>query len=362
MRIVICGGHLTPALALLERLEVKKDFEIYFFGRKYATEESLNFSAEYKVLAKKPLKFTSITTGRLQRKFTRHTILSLLKIPIGFIQSFFYLAKIRPNLIISFGGYLSPPVVFAGWLLGIDSITHEQASIAGLATKINSLFTKKVFLTWHQSQKYFDKGGTEIIGNLTRQSIFKKTAKNPKIQEFLNRAGKLILATGGNLGSHFLNKRIFALVPELKNYLIFHQVGTTNFEGDLDRAKKIKQANYFAVDYLDSDDIGAVLNRADLVISRSGANTVWDLAVLGKVAVFIPLPISAGGEQLANSKILEAVGSARVLSQDKVNESSLTSTIDKVFKNHKAFEARAKAFAKTLPIDAAEKVAKYIKC
>lgn len=360
-RIAICGVHLTPALALIEELEKRKDARIIFFGRKYATEGAKNYSVEYRIIQKKKnITFALITTGRLQRKFTKYTIPSFFKIPIGFIQSFAYLVKYRPGLIVSFGGYLSLPVVFSGWLLGIDSIVHEQSLVPGLANKINSLFAQKIFLAWPATLQYFSKEKSQVVGNLTRLSIFNKKTANRKIQKFLAKVGRLIYITGGNQGSHFLNRQITNLLPKLEKYLIFHQVGTVNFQGDLDKAKKIERDNYFAVDYLKPNEIGAVLNRADLVIARSGANTVWDLAVLAKVAILIPLPISASREQDANAKILKEAGSVVVISQNQCGPESLLNLINKVFRNRDKFEQRAGAFAKTLPMQATKKIKKYI--
>ena len=82
----------------------------------------------------------ALTTGRLQRTFTRYTIPSLLKVPVGFVQSLQFLRQIKPDVICSFGGYPAVPVVMAGWFLGIPSITHEQTLIPGLANKIISRF------------------------------------------------------------------------------------------------------------------------------------------------------------------------------------------------------------------------------
>ena len=314
-KVAICGGHLSPALALIEELKKKKDVEVIFFGRKYSTEGSENLSAEYKTVKNLDIKFYPIIAGRLQRKFTRHTIGALLKIPIGFVQSFAYLIRIRPSLVISFGGYLSLPIVFSAWLLGIKSISHEQSVKLGLANKINSAFSKKAYLSWPQTTNNLKSDKYKVIGNLTRQSIFKKAAKDTKIQKFLNSSDKLIFVTGGNQGSHFINNLIFVITPQLSSYQIIHQVGTANFKGDLDKAKKTKRANYLSLDYISGDNIGAIFNRADLIISRSGANTVWDLAILAKVAILIPLPISAGGEQKANAKILDKAGSSVILDQ-----------------------------------------------
>ena len=201
-KIVICGGHLTPALALIEELE-KQDIELIFYGRKRSTEGSSNLSAEYKAIEKLGINFVAITAGRLQRKFTKYTIPALLKIPVGFIQSFIGLTRVRPSLVVAFGSYLSLPVIFSAWLIGIKCITHEQSSILGLANKINAYFISKVYLSWQQTAKDLKSNKYEIIGNLARNTIFNKTAKDSKIQNFLKTDKKLIFVMGGNQGSHF---------------------------------------------------------------------------------------------------------------------------------------------------------------
>lgn len=359
-KIVICGGHLTPALALIESLEKTKDIQIIFFGRKFATEGNKNTSAEYKILSDKKIKFVKLTAGRLQRKFTSHTLSSLLKIPVGFFQSFLNLLLIHPNLVVSFGGYLSTPTVFGAWLLGIDCVCHEQATIPGLASRINSLFAKKVFLTWPGSQKYFDIKKTEVIGNLTRKSLLDGKPTDAKITAFFRRNKKVIFITGGNQGSHFINSKVGELQKKLKGFSIIHQVGTANFKGDFDKAKQIKNTHYLALDYLDSPGIGYVFKNSKIMLCRSGANTVWDLAVFAKVALFIPLPISAYGEQMENAKILENALSAKVITQDQATPQNIASTIQAIDKNLSQLEQNAQNFAKILPKDAVLKITNYI--
>ncbi len=360
-KIVICGGHLTPAIALIAELKNNKRVQLLFFGRKFSMEGSKSRSAEYiQITKEKNVKFYTVTAGRLPRKFTKYTVISLLKIPIGFFQSFIYLLKERPSIIVSFGGYLSLPVVFSGWLLGIKSIIHEQSATAGLANKINSLFAEKIFLTFSQSIRFFPEDKSQVIGNLTRKSIFVKKAKDPKIEKFLEKSQKLILIMGGNQGSHFLNNLIFKLLPHLSKFHIFHQVGTANYQGELDKSKKIKQENYLSIDYIDSENIGAVLNKADLIICRSGANTVWDIATLSKNAIFVPLPISAGNEQQFNAQILKDAGSCQILDQKDANEETLHKEINDFFANIKNYQKKGSIFQKNLTVDAAPKIVNYI--
>lgn len=359
-KLVLCGGHLSPALATIEALEKKADIKIFFFGRRHATEGHNNLSAEYNEIKATNATFINITAGRLQRKFTTRTIWSLLKIPIGFIESFYYLLKIRPDIVVSFGSYQSVPTVVCAWLLGIKSIAHEQATIPGLATKINAPFTQKIFLTWTESAKYFQSSKTEVVGNLTKNAVFSKTTKDEKIGKFFSGEGKNIFVTGGNQGSHFINKIIFDVLPKLSKFKIIHQVGTTNYDGDLDYARKIKQTNYLPVGFIDSENIGAIFNKADLVIGRSGANTVWELATLAKVSILIPLPHAAAGEQLQNALLLERIGSAVIILQKDATGDKIKNSIDEICKNQKKYQKNADDFSKKLPKNGVEKIKKYI--
>ena len=349
--ILITGGHLTPALALIDELEKENNLKIFFVGRKHPTENSKNISAEFTEVNKKNIKFFPLTTGRLQRKFTKYTLTSLLKIPVGIFQSFYYLLVIKPDIVVSFGGYVSPPVVFAAWVLRIPSVTHEQSIVPGLANKINAIFAKKVYLTWSETKKYFK--NSIVIGNLTRKAIFNKETQNDKIKRFVNAPEKFIYVTGGNQGSHFINNLIFDSLKQLKGYKIIHQVGATNYKGDLDRALKINDSNYLALDYVTEDALGYILSCASLVIARSGANTVWELAILGKPCILIPLPIAASGEQLQNANILKNKGSAIVLSQSAANPKVLQESIYIIEKNLPEFQKNAFNLKKTLPANAA---------
>lgn len=355
-KIVICGGHLTPALALIEQLEGKKGIEIIFFGRKYATEGSANTSAEFKETSSLNVKFINITAGRLSRKLTTHALVSFLKIPLGFIQSFYYLLKYRPKLIVSFGGYLSFPAVFCGWLLGIKSITHEQASIPGLANKLNSLFVEKIYTSFDQSEKYFPKEKTQTIGNLTRKTIFNKKSQNSKIAVFIKSHSPYILITGGNQGSHFINNLILKTPKLLSEYPIFHILGTANFKNDHQKAKAIKNKNYFSCDFVTSEDIGPVFENAQFLIGRSGANTVWELAILGKPAIFIPLPHAASGEQEANARILEKAGSAVIVNQKDVDSQKLAVLIKEFKHNLSSYSKSAQNYKRSIPVAAASRL------
>lgn len=363
MKILIIGGHLSPAFALIEEFENEKNVEIVFVGRKYSTEGRSSISAEANVAKEKNVHFRYITTGRLQRKFTKHTIPSLLKIPLGIFQSFIILLQEKPDLVVSFGSYVSTPIVLASAALGISVISHEQASVPGLATKINYFFSKKVFLTWKKSKKYFiSKKKLEVTGNLVRSSFLQKSSASEKhLKDFLEKdSGSLIFITGGNQGSHFLNNLVFENSSFFSEYQVIHQIGLANYGNDHLKAKEIKNSNYFNTQYLQSADFATVLKAAKLVIARAGANTTWELILAKKPSILIPLPISASGEQKENARILEEAGFAIVLTQGETTAAKVPIAVKKILLNYQKFTQNAEAFEKTLPKNARQRLKDYI--
>jgi UDP-N-acetylglucosamine--N-acetylmuramyl-(pentapeptide) pyrophosphoryl-undecaprenol N-acetylglucosamine transferase len=326
-RIVITGGHLTPALALIE--EIKKDktnWEIHYLGRKYAFEKQKSESFEYRLLNKREdIIFHPLLTGRLQRKFKLETIISLLKIPIGFCQSLLYLLKIKPDKVVSFGGYLSVPVIINSWLLGIPSFTHEQTSTLGLANKINSFFVKKFAVSFPWVKHLVPKNKAVLTGNLISQNIYNsQPPEESQLSKIVSSADKpILLITGGKTGSRTINQTVKQALPLLtKDFFVIHQIG-------LDRTMKPKRVeNYWATRFIDHEYIGWLLKRTDLVISRSGANIVCELASLKQPAVLIPIPWTSQNEQYKNAKFLEQTGLAEILNQQDLTPQSLIKTIN----------------------------------
>lgn len=365
-RIVITGGHLTPALAVIEKLREKDSFkgwEIVFVGRKYAAEGDKTLSVEAKIIPQLGITFLPLTTGRIQRRFTRWTIPSLLKIPLGFLQSFYYLVRWRPAIVLSFGGYLSVPVVFSAWLLGIPIITHEQTTIKGLATKFNSLFAKKIAVSWQKSLDDFPPQKVVYTGNPLRKEIFKEDKKFWQQLGFRKKF-PLVFITGGNQGSHIINITVGKIVPKLvKIANVFHQCGHLNIFEDFKNLTTVKKklpaklSPFYQVEkYLSTSQMGTLLNKADLVVSRAGANTISELAALGKPAILIPFPWLYQDEQTKNAKMLAKTGIAEILPQKELTAESLLALIEKMLNNLPKYKQNAFRAKKLVKTDAAEAI------
>ena len=376
MKIIICGGHLTPALSVINKLKIEnhelwgKD-QVLFVGRKYPLEGETTVSAEQKIIAQMGIPFIPLTTGRLQRKFTRYTIPSLLKIPIGFFQALWWTKKFKPDIILSFGGYVALPVVVAGWFLRVPIVTHEQTVVSGLANKIIGMLAKKICVSWPGSVKNFPASKVILTGNPVRREIFeiKKTPLLPVSHALY----PMIYVTGGSLGSHWINEAVLQCLPQLlEKYVVVHQCGESEKYRDWEKLKaqsaswrtKLKRElkeRYFLTKYVEPEDIGWVLNRADLVVSRAGANILAELAALGKPALFIPIPWASGDEQTKNAQMLADVGIAEILPQRELDGKRLFAEISKMIKNLKKYQKNAELAKRLIDLEAAAKIVKVVK-
>lgn len=366
-KIVVTGGHLTPALAVIEELEKKKNFQIYFFGRQYASEAEKTVSMEMTFLKQKKSIFIPIIAGKVQHHWNRYTLLAYLKIPVGFFHALSYLIKIRPQIILSFGGYVSVPVVLAGWLLRIPIINHEQTTSYGLASKLNSFFANKIAISWEISKKHFPAKKVVLTGNPIRKNILQFDKKVWQAFDFDEKL-PLVFITGGNQGSHPINRATGKIINQLvKNYNVFHQAGHLEAKGDFEWLEEIREKlpsqlmnRYHCKKYLDDKEMGTLLNKADLVVSRAGANIVTEMAVLGKPALLIPIPWAYADEQNKNALLLRQAGTATILPQDQLTPQKLAQSIEKIFENINQYQKNSSRAKKLVKLDAAQEVIKLI--
>lgn len=368
MKIALTGGHFTPCYSVWEEL-TKRDpkLQVLFFGRKHALSNDKTLSLEYSTFRNKNnLLFINLITGKLHRYFCFDNFLLPVKFLTGFLQSFYYLITKRPDIIISFGGYLSVPVVLAGWMLRIPIISHEQTLGMGLATKINSHLSNIICVSFEKSLQYFPKNKTILTGNPIRKSII-----NAIIPEEFKKYQKfnlpIIFVTGGNLGSHFINNLIADnLLALLKSYVVVHQCGSAYNNRDLLMLNKIKdklpenlQERYFLTSNINPEDTGGMYKLASLVISRSGINTTCELLYLKKPSILIPLPIAAKNEQEENAKLLADAGFGRIILQEQASGKILINEINNLLSSNKTTAQKNNIDVKIFEI-AAKKIVEQI--
>lgn len=331
MKVAIVGGHLAPALAVIKKLG--KDDEIFYIGRKHSFEGDKALSLEFQEISSLKIPFYSIKTGRLQRKLTKHSIPSLLKLPQGFYGSYKILKKINPDVVLAFGGYISVPVVTAASFLKIPTVVHEQTFEAGMANKVLSKIATKVLISWESSRKHFPVKKTILTGNTIKDEI--ANVKSLEVEK------NLIYVTGGSAGSHFINGLIERnLKTLLKDFTIIHQTGDSEKYNDFQRLTQIKnnlpkqiREKYQLSKFYDSREAAENLQKSTLVIGRSGINTVSELIFLRKAALLIPLPFAQKNEQLMNALFLKECGLGEYLVQNEITDEIFIEKIQTMIRN-----------------------------
>lgn len=358
VKVLVTGTHFTPAQAVIEELKKYPDTQIIYVGRKTTMEGDTSPSAESRVLPNLGVKFIPIITGRLQREFTIYTIPSLLKIPVGILQSFYIILKEKPDVILSFGGYVGLPLVLMGWLFSIPIIIHEQTLVSGLANKVSGLFADKIALSFKQNINVKDEK-ILMTGNPIRSLIKhpQNGLNNLKIFEIAKKERlPLILITGGNQGSHTINVVVEECLNKLiKIACIIHVTGESKYN-DFERLQKLQNDRYLVKKWIDRE-WGNILSKVDLVISRAGINTLTELAYLEKPALVIPFEPLYHDEQNKNAKYFQSLGLVKILPQAKLSAESLLFHIKNMADNSDQLKKDAKKAKPVLIPDAAKRLA-----
>ena len=335
--IILTGGHAgTTALAvseeLIRRSGKKYNWDIYWIGPKYAMEGEKIPTLASIALPKKGVTFHTIITGRLQRKFTKWTLVSFLKTPLGLLHALYLINKIEPDIILSFGGYASFPIVIIGWLLRIPILFHDQTYSFNRSTRLTSFFAKKILVSRKKSLEYYPKDKIVITGNPLMTQILDVKPKY-KLSDF-----STIYITGGSTGAKAINSLIKKVLVELlkENFLI-HQTGYLDYNEFLEIRNRLSEKlrdNYEVYKFIDPMQVDGIYKRADIIISRAGANTVSEIITTKRPAILIPLVIGRHDEQRKNAIYAEKFGIAKVLDQDKITEKILIKEIDNIKKNY----------------------------
>lgn len=334
MKIVITGGHMAPALAVIDALP--KDAEVVYVGRKHPFEGDKGVSLEYHIVTQRGIPFIPLTAGRLQRHVSWHAFRSFGKIPYGITQAVRILHKEKPNIVMTFGGYLSVPMGIAAKMLRIPLVIHEQTQGAGLASKILKRFATKICISWNSSAKYFPKIKTVLTGNPLM--LVKPTAD---VTAFIP-SGTLpfLCVTGGSAGSHAVNILIEKhLDILLDSYRILHQTGDAQLFGDYERLcgyreqlPPEKKNRYILTKFIAPENIETVYQKANVVISRSGINTVTLLLLLQKPSLLMPLLTGQKHEQLKNAQMLQKMGLADIMTDVALSDKELLSKLEHLLK------------------------------
>lgn len=316
------GGHVVPGLTIIKKINQHNEYNIHYVGGINSIEREL--VKDYK------LTYHPIYTGKLRRYLSVENLKDIFKIFLGLIQSFFILLKFskKNTLVFSTGGFVSVPVVVAAKVLGIKIYIHEQTSRVGLANKICSKLSNKVFISFEESFKFFDKSKTLFSGYPLREECFSDQIGEVIINGVnVNKINRPILfVTGGGNGAKLINDLIKDNFESLtQKYFIIHQVG----KAFIDEFTTLKNENYIPLAFVGKEMID-LFKLATVTVSRSGAGTVCELIAVGKKSIFIPLKIAQKNEQYHNAMEANRKLGSLVIEEKDLNNKIFLESLEKI--------------------------------
>jgi len=312
--IVLTGGgtagHVIPNLALIPLLE-KDGWSIHYIGSVSGPEREL-------IAREAPgVTYHPIASGKLRRYLDLKNLSDPFRVIKGAFQSRKILRDLKPSVLFSKGGFVSVPVVWAAKNLSIPTVIHESDITPGLANKLAIPMCKTLCTTFPEAAKAAGAKGV-CTGSPIRPQLMSGNREKGLAFASLKGEKPVVLIMGGSSGAQAINHAVAeALDVLLTHYEIIHIRG----KGGLNPA--LERKGYAQFEYV-SDELPNLMAAADLVLSRAGANAIWEFAALEKPMLLIPLPLSASrGDQILNAQSFAKKGYAAVLEQEKMNTQSL---------------------------------------
>lgn len=332
-KIILTGGgtagHVTPNIALVPRLKAA-DFEIKYIGSKKGMEKQLVEDAG--------LDYAGISSGKLRRYFSLQNFIDPFKILKGYFQAKKIIKKFKPDVVFSKGGFVTVPVVYAAAKYGIPVISHESDITPGLANRLSLKKTSVVCYSFPETAKHLGSKG-KYTGSPLRAELFEGNAEVARKMCGFTDDKPVIMVTGGSLGAENVNKLVREALPELlKTFNVAHLCGEGKVDEALTNTKGYAQFEYI------KDEMKDFFAMADLIISRAGANSIFEIAALAKPNILIPLSANASrGDQLLNSKSFEKQGFSVVLEEDDATAKDLVNAVNNLYSDKQKYIDAMKA-------------------
>lgn len=355
MKIIFTGGgtigSVSPLLAIKDKIEESgKATEFLWVGTKDGIEKE--------IVGKEKMPYLYILSAKLRRYFSWQIFIDPIRFVIGFLQSLLIIKTFKPDYIISAGGFVAVPMVWAGWCLRRVCVIHQQDIRPGLANKMMAPFARRITVAFEPSLKLFPAKKTVLVGNPSRSRLFKGT-KDGAISRFNLEPGLPVLVVlGGSLGAQKINELMFKSITRLIDFCqIIHSCGRGNAIDWQDKENFGQKASrYHSFEYL-YDDLPDAYAAADLVVCRAGLSTLTEVSALGKAAVVIPIPEH---QQEDNAQYFAGKNAIIQLEQEKTAPEEFVDLVKNLLDNPNSRERLGANVKSLMPEDAAARFVKSV--
>ena len=332
-KIILTGGgtagHVTPNIALIPEL-TKRGYEIHYIGSKEGIEKELisNFDIPY----------YGISSGKLRRYFDLKNFTDPFRVLKGFAEAEKIIKKIKPDVVFSKGGFVTVPVIKVAKRCKVPSVLHESDISPGLANRLCISSAAAICANFPETLEHLPENKAHLTGSPIRKELF--SGNRLKGLDFCGfTANKpVILVIGGSLGSVRVNEAVREILPQLlEKYQVIHLCGKDKVDESLQGTEGYVQYEYIQKELCD------LLDAADIVISRAGANAICELLALHKPNILIPLSLEASrGDQILNAASFKKQGFSYVLQEEELNSERLLAAVFEVDEKKEEYRAAMK--------------------
>jgi len=349
------GGHTSPGLAVAALLR-QRHLTCAWIGSRHGVEA--------RIVPERDVPYTAIPTGKLRRYWSWHNVADLLvNTPTGVLAATHALSRLQPRVVFATGGYVALPVVLAAAIRRVPSVIHEQTAVPGLANRLAGRLASRIAVTFPDADGRFPRSRVVVTGNPVRPEL-RIGSRADAISMFeLDSALPVVYITGGAQGAQRINRAVGEALPALlAEAQVIHQCGDNPTTGDrawLEQRRAALSpalAGRYTLKPWVGVELAAIYAATTLTIGRAGAGTVNECCHLGVPALYIPLPGSSGGEQMANARVVERAGGCAVLPQSELTPTRLVERVTELLADRAALRKMGDQ-ARTVAVpDAAERI------
>lgn len=323
----VSGGHTFPLIAVASALKKKfpGGIEFLFIGPQGRFESD--------AMTAEGIPSRYILTGKMRRYFSVKNFIDFFRLPVGLVQALWHLFLFMPDVVFSKGGSASVPVVIAAWLYRIPVMIHDSDAVAGRANRFAAHFAQRIAIAYPGARDYFSPKKTALTGNPVRAEILYGKPERAVGRFRLSLERPTLLVLGGSQGASVLNIIVLKILVVLlrEGIQVIHQTGDENYDEVVQAAKEAgvstEGSGYIPKAFLDAEEMADALALATVVLSRSGASSIAELAATKKSALLVPLASAANDEQRMNAYDIAEIGGAVVLEEPNLGENMLLEKI-----------------------------------
>ena len=357
------GGHFYPIVAIIEALQVLIEEE-RLVGIEFIFMSDSPYDND--LLIKQDVRFKQISAGKMRRYFSLLNITDFFKTLGGLWNAFWFMYREFPDIVFGKGGYASFPALFAARLLRIPVMIHESDAVPGRVNRWAAKFAKRIAISFPESAKYFPAKKTAFTGNPVRREILGSTFEEAKEVFQLETGLPTLLVLGGSQGSKNINDTVLDGAGEIVKFAqVIHQCGKNNFEEVRGRLSIVLEkspfkSRYHLYGYLNDTALRNASSAADIIVSRAGASSIFEIAAWNIPSILIPLANSAQDHQRENAYSYARSGAGEVIEESNLVSHLLISEIHQLLNDKKRLETMREAAKNFAQPKAARKIAREL--